>query len=140
MVSTYSGNPNSSDIDTVRFEVGDTKSKFLLSDEEIQFAVDQEATLLGAAARCCEVLARRFSRDADVELGPQRIKASQRASAFAARAKELRGKTAAMNAPYAGNMSKSDEQLDKLNTNLKQPKFKIDIMSQPGDSGNIFGR
>lgn len=128
---TYSGDPTSSDKDTVRFEVGDTDfNDQLLQDGEIEYAISMEATLLGAVARCCEVLARRFSRQADYRLGPQAVSASQRAEAYAARAKELRAKTVALGGLYVGGIDKNEERLDR---DLRQPAFKRDLMSLKGE-------
>lgn len=90
---SYSGDPAQSELDRVRFEVGDTdESEKLLSDSEVRFAIDTESNLLAAAAKCCEVIARKFSREANIRLGPQYIYLGERSAAFAARAKELRAK------------------------------------------------
>jgi len=68
---TYSGNPGSSDKDSVRFYVGDTDSSFpLLTDEEVQFLLDQWNTDYNAplyvAAVAAEVISGRFAREVSV--------------------------------------------------------------------------
>ena len=67
---TYSGDPSSSDQDTVRFLVGDTDpAGFLLNDDEIQFLIDTAKTiglsnpLLQAAAAGAEAIASKLSRE-----------------------------------------------------------------------------
>jgi len=130
---SYSGDPASSDKDAVRFEVGDTDhNDQLLQDGEIEYAISLEPSLLAAAARCCEVLARRFSRQADFRLGPQAVSASQRAEAFAARAKELRTKAASLGGIYVGGIDRNEERLDR---DLRQPAFKRNLMSNTERKG-----
>jgi hypothetical protein len=124
---SYSGDPVNSDLDKVRFEIGDTDSTDQqLQDEEIEYTISAEPSLLAAAARCCEVLSRKFSRLADNRLGPQQVWASQRSVAYAERAKELRSKSSALGGLYVGGLDKNEELLDQ---DLRQPAFKRDLMS-----------
>ena len=65
---SYSGDPSESDLDEVRFYSQDTDSSDqLISDEEIQFVIDQWQPINGsniyAAAVICEVIAARFARE-----------------------------------------------------------------------------
>jgi len=106
MAWNYSGDPSTSDLDAIRFEIGDTDpQEQLLTDSEILYSLEAESTLLGAAARCCEVLAKRFARQADFRLGPQTVWASQRSAAFRELAKELRQRVAGTNSPSMAEMS-----------------------------------
>lgn len=50
MTTTYSGNPSSSLKDETRFLLGDTESPWLVTDEEIAFALTRAGQLPGAAA------------------------------------------------------------------------------------------
>lgn len=80
-------------IGQVRLEVGDTdRDAALLTDEEITFFLEEEGSVLAAAARACEALAARFARAFDITTDDQSLKRSQRAVAFRAQAKELRGR------------------------------------------------
>lgn len=68
---SYSGDPSSSDLDEVRFYLGDIDSTdVLLPDEEIQFVIDSWASTVGtnlyAAAVCAEMVAARFAREVSV--------------------------------------------------------------------------
>lgn len=100
---TYSGNPSSSDKDAVRFLIGDTDETFpLVQDEEIQFALGTEANVYAAAAKCCEALAARFSREADRRMGSVSVQSSQKASAYKEMARDLRKKAGLGNLPYSG--------------------------------------
>jgi hypothetical protein len=64
MSYSYSGDPATSDRDAVRYEVGDTNEKIhLVQDEEINYALIKEGTILKAAARIAEGLAARYARE-----------------------------------------------------------------------------
>ncbi len=133
---TYSGDPAGSDLDAVRFEIGDTIDLDpLLQDNEILHALNLESTVLRAAVRCCEALARKFARQADSKLGPLDVKASQRALAYERLAQQLRSRIASSNAPYLGGLSKAEQQLDAQNTDLKKPAFRRGIMDNPASLG-----
>lgn len=115
----------------VRFEVGDTDSTDQqLQDEEIAYVLTIENGVIGAAARCCETLARKFARLADHNLGPAGVKASQQFEHYSKLAKELRGKIIAFNAPTAGGIYKSDDL--NTDTDVKDSIFSIDMMGDEG--------
>lgn len=68
MSFSYSGDPSSSEIDTVRFYAQDTiKDDAFLSDEEIQFLIDTWTpitdSLIYIAATACEVISSKFARE-----------------------------------------------------------------------------
>ena len=127
---SYSGDPLSSSLDSVRFEIGDTDVAYpLFQDEEILAILSKESNDLAAAARCCEILARKFARDVDNASGPIKVAASQRYRQFTAQARDLRRRAVALNTPYAGGISKSELTADAVNTDLRQPLFTKDMMS-----------
>lgn len=131
---TYSGDPSSSDRDAVRFEIGDTISDDpLLYDKEIEYAIAAENGTLSAAARCCEVVAAKFSRLADRSLGPMSIKHSQKAEQYRQLAKDLRSKAVTEagsdGAPSAGGIYIADRLAMEQNTSLIQPAFKRDMLT-----------
>lgn len=107
MTWTYSSDPSSSEKDAVRFEVQDTDiNAQLLQDEEIAYALAQEPGVLGAAARCCEALARRFAAQADTTVGSLKKTNSTAAEGYAERARELRARAvASTSAPWTGGTS-----------------------------------
>ena len=70
MAFTYTGRPGANDRDAVRFELGDTVAgTHLVPDEEIAYALQQDASVLKAAARCAESLAARFARETSERSG-----------------------------------------------------------------------
>jgi hypothetical protein len=135
---TYTGDPTASDVAAVRFEIQDTNQTApLLQDEEIEFAImDETGTaaqtpqvitggpLYSSAARCCEVLARNFSMQADRILGALTETYSKMAINYANQAKELRAKASGYGAPYVGGQSESEKEGFRQNQDLPRPKFR----------------
>lgn len=94
MTWSYSGDPENSDLDKVRFLISDTdEDDQLLQDAEIEHALStNNDDVYNAAALCCEVIHRKFLRQVDYRLGPLAVSASQRADAYAKLAEEFRMK------------------------------------------------
>ena len=135
MTFSYSGNPQNSPTDAVRFEVQDTLATAqLLQDEEVAYAITQEAgvepsggytqaNILSSAAHCCEALVLRFSMQADTQVGQLKITYSRAAAGFATRAQELRARAQGMQGPYVGGLSISDEWANRQDPDRDQPAF-----------------
>jgi hypothetical protein len=67
MSFSYSGDPESSGLDFVRSEIGDTvESDALLQDEEILSAIKRQPSLYLAAAKCADKISALFARDINV--------------------------------------------------------------------------
>lgn len=69
MTFTYSGDPSNSDIDSVRYLIGDTQSSgHLVEDEEIQYAINRwfpkYGTLEWVSAEVLDTLAAKYAREA----------------------------------------------------------------------------
>lgn len=136
---SYSGNPATSTTDAVRFEIQDTDPKAeLLQDEEIDYALSQEGgsepsqgDILAAAARCLEVLSRRFAAQADTEEGSLRTTYSKMAITYSQRAVDLRNRASGMNAPWTGGVSRSERRERQDNSDEIQPTFRVDQFNIP---------
>jgi CMP-N-acetylneuraminic acid synthetase len=150
---TYVGDPSVSDVAAVRFEISDTDpSAPLLQDEEIAYAISSEsggtvtaspssvtladAMLYCAAARCCEVLARKFAMQADEEIGDLSTTYSKQAVTYATRAKEIRAKAQGMHAPthvYTRSQKRAlEEDCDRV-----QPAFRRDQFRNPYEGAGV---
>lgn len=94
MTWSYSGDPENSDLDTVRFLISDTdEDDQLLQDAEIEYALSvNKDDIYGAASLACDIIRRKFIRQVDYRLGPLAVSASQRAEAYAKLAEEFRTK------------------------------------------------
>lgn len=148
----YGGDPSASDVNAVRFEMGDTDPYApLLTDQEVDWAILQEtgvaanpntavitgANLLRAAARCMLSLARKFAAQADSEIGSLKLNYSKMADQYAKRAQELFAKAAGLNVPYAGGMSISEKEGFAQDSDAVQPAFTRDQFDNPwaGETG-----
>lgn len=138
MTFTYTGTPGNSDVETIRFEISDTNAAApLLADGEIAWAITSETgqtagspaslalpDLYRSAARCMETLARRFSAQADSQIGSLKVTYSKTADGYTKRAAELRAKAQALGgAPYAGGQSISEKDAWRSDSDSPQPFF-----------------
>lgn len=123
---SYSGDPNGSTKDAVRFLIQDTTTaRQLVQDEEIEFAINQEMNHFMAAALICKTLViraggvrRKRIADFDISYDPEmyRILANQL---------EARGMTYQM--PYAGGISVADKLAVQSNPDNVAPKFAVGL-------------
>lgn len=134
MTWTYSGNPSASTRDEVRFLVGDTDTADQLAqDEEIAYAVAQEANARAAAARVARAIAAKFARKADKSVGDLRISYKQQYDNYIALADELTRDAAIYGAmPYAGGISESDKDSVEDDSDRVNPSFKRGMHDNPG--------
>lgn len=89
---TYSGDPSQSDLDAVRFHVGDTDSaEPFLSDAEITYLVGQypDKDPLFVASKAAEAIASRMTREIGVSADGESVATDQLATRFMDLAKEL---------------------------------------------------
>jgi hypothetical protein len=129
---SYSGNPEASSKDAVRFEIQDTEENAqLLLDAEIEYAIVREAGsepteqgLLSAAARCCEVICRKFTRQPDNIEGSLQQTYSKMAKNYREMAEELRLRAQGAGEPFAGGQSWSGKRALRQDTDRVQPVFR----------------
>ena len=95
--TTYSGDPSSSDLDAVRFLIGDTgpvspatTPVFLLFNEEINYLLAQYSRVLSAAAAGADALCAKFARQVDELSGDLQRKCSQKSKQYGELADKLR--------------------------------------------------
>ena len=91
MAWNYSGDPSASDLDWVRFRIGDTlPDDPQLTDAEINALLTQYGGTLSAAYEAAKRLAALYSRRVDTSVGDSRSESlSQRQAAYKALADEL---------------------------------------------------
>jgi len=133
MAFTYGGDPANSSREAVRFWAGDTDTTDqLLNDAEIDYILTLESQIFLAAALACESIASKFSRKADTENGTLKVWASQRASTYMSKAKDLRRRAAVQSEVYAGGRTKTNKNNLDTDTNDTQPGFKVGQDDNPG--------
>jgi hypothetical protein len=107
MTWTYSGNPGASDLDAVRFMIGDTDTTSQqLTDEEIGYLLTQHGSAQAAGITACRSLAAKFSRYADQTTGSISVSYSQLSANYRALVRDIL--FGAVVEPYAGGISKQD--------------------------------
>jgi hypothetical protein len=120
----YSGDPSTSNKDAVRFEIGDTNEKTqLVQDEEINYALKREGTILKAAARVAEGLAARFAREDQVRTSTFTAMRSELANHFRDLSRTLRARGIRRGNFVNPSMTRSGKRWNASDTDL--------IISQP---------
>lgn len=134
MSFTYNGTPGANVLEAVRYEMQDINPAApLLEDAEVEYAITVEAPnappstneILSAAARCMEVLSRRFAAIADRSSGTLKIASSKRATIYAERAVDLRERSQEYHAPYAGGISRSEKRAQAQNPDREGSMFRL---------------
>lgn len=134
----YSGRPTTSERDKVRFLVGDTCSTDpLVSDNEIEYALNENSNPVLAAAIVARHLAAKFSRLVSSSVGSVSSSCDQKAKAFLALAKELDPcdvtKSAATRAlPSFGGRTYSEKLTYDTDSDAVQPSFSRGQDDMPG--------
>lgn len=134
---TYSGDPSDSDLDAVRFLVGDTnEDDKQLSNEELEYLIAQNGAPARAASAAAGELGRRFAGLATrVWVGDLHIEYLDRSDAYLALAARLLvtgGAKLAM--PFAGGISKSNRESHLANDDEVKPAFTIGLHDFPGNT------
>lgn len=129
MTFTWNGDPANSNLEAIRFHIDDkVEASAKFNDAEIDYAYDQEGSIYGAAAMLCEQLAAKYAEKALTRsLGPMRIDLTNLSKTYELKAEKFRKRTQAYATPYAGNISKTDEERWEDDTDIKQPIFKKDM-------------
>lgn len=124
---TWTYDPSlASPVDQVRLLIGDTlNSDQLLQDEEIQFFLDADANVNRVAAQCCKILAARFAREVDKQVGDLKIWASQKQKQYLALQEEQSAKAAMLSGtPMAGGVYTSEKTTMEERGDVVQPFFR----------------
>lgn len=133
---TWSFDPGlSTDTDKVRFLSGDTDTTSqLVANETIVGVLTMYGNVFRSAAAICRAIAAKFSRQADEAIDDMRKNLSQRATAYAARARELDDQAVALTAvgatpmPFAGGISIGDKETRADDADRVDPFFTRDMM------------
>lgn len=101
----------------VRFIIGDTiVADPLLQDEEINFILTQKESTIATSIECCDRIVSVNARNADYDLGPFSIKASQRVKNYTELAKKLQNRNIAVSgAPLFTDPSRIIFDVDMMN-------------------------
>ncbi len=121
MSFSYSGNPSASDLDRLRFEIGDTLSASpLLTDEELTFCIAQHSTWPRRKALALRSLGTKLLRYPDFALDRWRENRHQVAQSFLAEAKALEKQSASTGGLYVGGISESERATAEADTDFNR--------------------
>lgn len=126
------------DIDKIRLEIGatDINATVTLYDDEITYALTQESSFWGAAARCAEMLSMKWQQKVDVRLGrSMELTYTKMAAQYADQARRLRKKALGARPPWAGGVKVADKELTQEDTTLVQPAFARHMQENPRTGG-----
>jgi hypothetical protein len=152
MAWSYSGDPSTSAKDKVRFEIQDTEGgpdneeTQLLQDAEIEYVIAEEAGeepsprgILSAAARCAEILAQKFSLQADTIEGSLQQTYSKAALGYTKLAERLRRRAQGLGAPSLPAISRQVKRELRQDRERVQPMFRRDQHRMPAVRGENGG-
>lgn len=135
---SYSGDPSNSDLDHVRFLIGDTDANDQkLQDAEIQFAIDSTATSEAAAANCARAIAGRFASQVDERFETISYRFSQASKGYydlAARLDQQAKRKSGMGPPLAGGISVNDMAVADNDQDRVRPKVRRDQFGNPPET------
>lgn len=114
--------------DQVRLLIGDVLSTDpQMSDEEVNFAISNRGSILGAAADCCRALAAKFARSPDQKSAALQVSFSQMSKQYALMAVQYEAQAAMGGAgvPYAGGISLTDKLNQEQDGDRVSPQFTL---------------
>ena len=134
MTWTYNTSTLSTDFTMqLRSYIGDTSSSDqLLADEELEYVETLTTGLNLAAAECCEMVAARWARLADVTNEGLAVKASQRYNHYVAMAQDFRRQANKYATIFVGGRSKSIKESRASDSDYIDPWFYREMDEFPG--------
>ena len=128
MTWTYSSTDISTNLAKVRLLIGDTATADQqMTDEEINFFIDNEQTIYMAAYRCALALVAHYARRVDKEMGDLKLLAAQRHRHYMRLAEQLLKKNVP-GIPSAGGVWQTEKDNLEDNTDWVKPSFKLGMM------------
>ena len=137
MSGSYNSSAVSSDLDRVRFLVGDTDmDDILCQDGEINFVISNHGgNVFLAAADVAEAIAAKFARKCDKAVGDLQLSLSQKSEAYRDMSDRLRTHGSILCVPTAGGISISEKEAAEDDTDRFGSPFSTDQFSHPGLGG-----
>ena len=124
MTFSYQAQPLTREIDAVRVEIGDTlEREHLVEDEEIEYALSKEGSVLRAAARICEQLAARFAPKDSIRVSTVAASKLTVTSKYLTLAGILRRKAVSAGSFIMPSLSQADKDANALDGDIPQPSF-----------------
>jgi hypothetical protein len=127
----YGGDLENSDLDKIRFWLGDTDpTNELITDAEINSLL-ATMSARAAAAQIAHSLAARYARKADKQIGDLRISWSQLSKQFASLATSLSVASTTAQSVWAGGLSKAEKAETRADADMVQHSFTRGLHAHP---------
>lgn len=131
---SYSGDPNGSSKDAVRFLLQDTNTnKQIVQDEEIEFALATEMNIYTAAALICTLLVSKSGGISHKKIEDFAI--TYDVGFYVALAGQLQARGAGHQIPYCGGISISDKAIQENDSDAAVPSFRRGLDNNPEAPG-----
>jgi hypothetical protein len=133
MAFTYTADPQHVARDAVRWWCGDTDSTVAqLQDSEVDYAISmQPSDARLAGALCCDALAAKYARRADITIGEVSKRFGDRAQVFRDQAAHLRAEVGKGAVPFFGGQSRSGKADLREDADAVQPPFGVGQFDNP---------
>jgi len=135
MTFTYFSDDLTTTLNQVRRLIGDVNSTSAeFQDAEINFFIDQEANIFGAASLASEALAAKYADQVDKEVDDLKIRASQKHAHYEALSTKYRATSKVKGSPqvFAGGISKAQKLTEQQDTDRVEPDFSRDQFEYDG--------
>jgi len=134
MAWSYSGDPSASNLDEVRWWIGDTDTDDQqLADAEVNFAIDTTGNNKRAAAWCARALKAKYSREVNIRAGAAgefRIDLAGLARAYGELADFLEAGMIAYASPWAASISIEEKEDQRDDSDRVVPFFNRNMFSE----------
>lgn len=124
---SYDPTDLATELNALRFEIGDTDSNEpLLDDAEIAYIQAAEASFSMRASVCCEHIAAKFARDVKYKIDGFSEDAQDKYDRYIALAKKFAA-SASDSYPWAGSIVAADKERIEADTSLVKPRFTLGL-------------
>lgn len=142
MTFTYGGDPANSNLEAVRFLLGDTvDATHVFEDEEINWALAENGNIYFAAALVADLAVAQFSGGSESNVKTKTVGALSISYADKEKADEYRKMAASLRVkgalnsvivPYSGGISIDDKETQEADTDWDKPYFTRGMHDYPG--------
>ena len=134
MAWTYGGDPENSDRDAVRLQIGDTDTTDQqLTDAEVAYYLAENGSVIGAALGAVRAIMAKYARLVNKAVGDLRLNYSDRLDSYKSLEQQLKSKLASKHGmPVAGGISLARKQTVEEDTDRVAPAIERDQFSYPG--------
>ncbi len=132
---SYNDSDFTSSLNQARRLIGDVNSTSPeFSDEEMNFYIDTEASIFGAASLACQSLAAKYATQTYKSVGDLRINLEQKYEHYKELSEKYQSLSKAKGSPqlYAGGISKADKVVQEEDTDRVPPAFTVDMHDYNG--------